>query len=130
MHEWVDHTSEVELHVRAATPAEVLAEATAALGELLGEADGPPVERRLAVEAGDEAGRLAAWLEELVFLAESEELIAQGMSDVEVRPGGMSGVVVLAPGRAARLVKAVTYHGLRFSEATDGGWEARVVLDV
>lgn len=129
MHRWVDHTSEVELHVRAATAAEVLAEATAALGDLLGEPEGPAVERRLAVEAGDPAGRLAAWLEELVFLAESEELIARRAVDVDVRPDGLSGSVLVAPGRPSRLVKAVTYHGLRF-EPDEQGWEATVVFDV
>ena len=129
MREWVDHTSELELRVRAPSAEAAVAEATAALGELLGEADGPDVARPLAVEAGDAAGLLAAWLEELVFLAEDEALIAHRARGLVLAPAALRGEVLAARGRPSHLVKAVTYHRLALEPGEDG-WRAAVVLDV
>jgi SHS2 domain-containing protein len=129
MHEWVDHTSELELHVAAPSAEEVVAEATAALGELLGEPEGGALTRRIEVEARDTAGLLAAWLEEVVFLAEHDALIASAARDVELGPGRLRGNVIARRGRPSHLVKAVTYHRLEL-EGGEAGWEGRAVLDV
>ena len=68
MYEWIDHTSEVELRVRGDSAEEVVAEATAALADVLGEPCGDGrVTRALTVAARDPAGLFAAWLEEVVF---------------------------------------------------------------
>src|SRR4051794_4975621 len=94
VHEWVEHTSEVELRVSAPTAEEVVGDATAALGELLGEPGEEPATHALEVEAGDAAGLLAAWLEELVFLAEQDGLVPEGARDVALEPMRLKGVVV------------------------------------
>ena len=129
MREWVEHTSELELHVEAPSAEAAVGEATAALGEILGEPTDEPVTRALQVEARDPAGLLAAWLEELVFLAEQDELIAQDARDVRLEDTRLRGRLVARRGRPSHLVKAVTYHRLAF-EPTDAGWTATVVLDV
>jgi SHS2 domain-containing protein len=129
MHEWIDHTGELELRVTAPTAAEALDDATAAMGEVLGEPQDEPVGRPLAVDAGDPPALLAAWLEELVFLAEEDRLVPQGARRVELEPGRLRGQLVARRGRPSYLVKAVTYHRLTF-EARDGQWRATVVLDV
>jgi SHS2 domain-containing protein len=49
MHEWVDHTGELELHVRATTRVGVFAEASVALGDVLGDIDR---DRRWSVSCG------------------------------------------------------------------------------
>ena len=80
MYRWIDHTSELELHVEAASDRAVLEEATDALAELLRRGDdgrGEPATREVVVEADDRAALLAAWLEELVFLAETEAAIPE-----------------------------------------------------
>ena len=130
--EWVDHTSELELHVAAPTAAATVAEATEALGEILGEPDaGAQVaERPLEVQARDAAGLLAAWLEELVFLAEHDGLIAHGAGGLDLGAERLRGHVLARPGRPSNLVKAVTYHRLMLEPGEDGAWRARVVLDV
>src|SRR5436305_420735 len=97
MHEWVDHTSELELRVRAPSPEQAVSDATAALGELLGEASGEPVERELEVVAGDPAGLLAAWLEELVFLSEREQLVPAAARDVELDDGRLRARLLALP---------------------------------
>jgi SHS2 domain-containing protein len=129
VYEWVDHTSELELRVHAGTPEEVVIDATAALGELLGDPDGAPSARALEVVAPDRAGLLAAWLEELVFVAESEALLAESARGVELAADRLRGEVLVRPGRPSYLVKAVTYHRLAF-EAGAAGCSGRVVLDV
>jgi len=127
--QWVEHTSEIELHVAAPTAEETVAEATAALADLLGEPEGDAVTRDLEVEAGDPAGLLAAWLEELVFLAEQDGLLAQDVRDVTLEPTRLRGRVTARRGRPAHLVKAVTYHRLAL-ERHDAGWHGRVIFDV
>ena len=73
-HRLVDHTAELQLELEGPTKASVLAEATAALGELVAPTRrrGDRARRPIEVEASDDAALLAAWLEELVFLVESE----------------------------------------------------------
>jgi SHS2 domain-containing protein len=97
--------------------------------DVLGEPDGEPFTRELSVEAGDAGALLAAWLEELVFLAEHDGLIAQTARRVEPASGRLSAEVTGRRGRPSHLVKAVTYHRLAVAPV-DGGWRATVVLDV
>jgi SHS2 domain-containing protein len=136
-HEVVDHTSEIRLRIRAGSLAELLAEAGRALAELELR-DGGATEsvwRPLVVSAADRAALLAEWLNELVFLAESERWIPTefevecagdtpaGETEVRARARGVR--VEQSPG----LVKAATLHGLRV-DAIPGGLEGEVVLDV
>jgi SHS2 domain-containing protein len=72
---------------------------------------------------------LAAWLEELVFLAETEGFVPDGVDSVAAREGSASGVVTGRYGSPPHLVKGVTYHDLVLA-GDDRGWRGRVVLDV
>jgi len=107
----------------------VVGDATKAIGELLGEPTGDPITRPLSVSAGDPSALLAAWLEELVFLSEHDQLIPTGAEAVDVSDTTLRGELVARRGRPSHLVKAVTYHRLAF-EPTGDGWRATVVLDV
>jgi SHS2 domain-containing protein len=131
MFRWVDHTSELELEIEAASEAEVFGDALAALSELLSnEPPGEPVERRrVFVEAADRAALLAAWLEELVFLAESDGFEPAAVESLELGSGSVEAIVAGRRGAPPPLVKAATYHRLAFGPAGDG-YSARVVLDV
>jgi len=127
--EWVEHASELELRIEAPSAEDAVAEATAALGDVLGEPDDEPVTRELQVEGGDPGALLAAWLEELIFLAEQDLLIPQEARGVSVGEGVVRGQLVARRGRPSHLVKAVTYHRLAL-ERGETGWRATVVLDV
>ncbi len=130
MYRWVDHTAEVELRIDSPTQAGVFEEAVDALAELgADELAGPPVEVDVAAEAHDRAGLLAAWLEELVFLAESQGFVAERVKTLTLGESGLSATVEGRRGTVRHLVKAVTYHGLSL-ERSNGTWHARVVLDV
>jgi SHS2 domain-containing protein len=130
VYRWIDHTAELELHIEAPTAAGVLAEAAAALAELLGGGGGEPAgTRTVAVEACDRAALLAAFVEELVYLAESEQLVPTGVREIELGEGRVRAEVELERGDPPHLVKAVTYHRLAF-EPHGPGYRATAVLDV
>ena len=103
-----------------------------ALAELLGITTAPAralETRTLAVAASDRPALLAAWLEELVFLAESEGFIATRLEQLSLARDSLHATVAGELGDPPPLVKAVTYHRLLFEPAADG-YVARVVLDV
>jgi SHS2 domain-containing protein len=128
---WHDHTSEVELVIEAESEEAVFGEALAGLAELLGEArDGSPASRPVAATARDRAALLADWLGELVALAEIESFLPQRIRALELGPDGVVSTIEGTEGDPRPLVKAVTYHRLRFEPVEDGGWRARVVFDV
>jgi SHS2 domain-containing protein len=133
VYRWVDHTSEVELEIEAAGEREVFEEAARALAELLGidpkGAAEATAERRVAARATDRPALLAAWLEELAFLAEAEGFVATRVVELEVEADGLRATVAGVLDEPPPLVKAVTYHRLLF-EPRDQRYVARVVLDV
>jgi SHS2 domain-containing protein len=136
VYRWVDHTSEVELELEAASEPEVFADALTALAELhefgatgTTELDEHRTVTVCAGEAADWAAVLVGWLEELVLAAESEGFVALAVVSLELRRGGLTAEVAGVLGDPAPLVKAVTLHRLRF-EPGGSGYVARVVLDV
>ncbi len=131
MHRWIDHTAEIELRIEADSPEAVVHEALTAVSELLGEADQSEavVLERIVVEAGDRPALLAAWLEELAFFAETRGLVCERLEELVLGEAALHATVAARPGEARHLIKAVTYHGLRF-EPCGGRWLASAVLDV
>lgn len=130
MHRWVEHTGELELALEGADEAEIFVAAVAALNELLdGNAEGALESRAVALRSPERATLLADWIGELVFLAETEDFVAERVETLELGPGELRATVAGRRGRPPHLVKAVTYHGLEF-RAEDGRVSARAVLDV
>ena len=135
MYRWSDHTGELGLKIEATSEAGVFEEALAALGELLGgeagggPADGESVSRRVEAAAPDRPALLAAWLEELLFLAESERLVPERVARLDLTDTGLVATIEARRGSPRPLVKAATYHRLSFRREGDA-WRATVVLDV
>jgi SHS2 domain-containing protein len=128
-YEWRDHTAEVELLVRAASPEDVFREAADAFGRFVElDSGGEPATRAFKLEGRDRATLLVALLEELIYLADTEGLVPD---DLAVELSGNDLRVKLLGRRTSvqPIVKAATYHDLVFHR-TDGLWEARVILDV
>jgi SHS2 domain-containing protein len=127
---WVDHTAEVEVEIEAGSEREVFEDALRALAELLGVAGGSGATvREVVADAADRPALLAAWLEELVFLAESEGFVATRVVSLSLPGGRLRAAVAGVLDEPPPLVKAITYHRLAF-EPSGGGYVARVVLDV
>jgi SHS2 domain-containing protein len=131
VYRWVDHTAELELAIAADQERDVFEDALKALAELLGTAAdaGGRDRREIAAMGGDRPALLAAWLEELVFLAETEGYVATSLESLELDEHGLRGIVVGVLDDPPPLVKAVTYHRLSF-EREGSRYVARVVLDV
>jgi SHS2 domain-containing protein len=130
VHEWIEHTAELELRLESPTREGIFAQALAALAELLDDQPAQPdVRRDVQLEASDGPALLAAWIDELVFLAETEGIVPRALAELELEPTTLRATVVGARGTPANLVKAATYHRLAL-EPAGAGWRATVVLDV
>ena len=127
---WVEHTSEVELEIEAPTEEAVFRQALRALGELVGDGSrGVAVSCEVVVAGREPALLLAQWLDELVYRAETEDLVPEDAERIELTERGLLATVRCHHGRPRHLVKGATYHRLAF-EPSDGGFRATVVLDV
>lgn len=132
-HELREHTSEIELHIRAESLGDLLAEAGRALATVqLAGANCVPggAVRSIRVTSAGRELLLVDWLNELIFLADLDHWVAlefevDSISGTEVQARA-SGVTL--EWRASR-VKAATLHGLRV-ENVAGGLEADLILDV
>lgn len=133
-HAFVEHTGEVELRLWAPDLPALLAEAGRAVAELmLGEEAAPApeaVRRPVTVRAADREALLVAWIDELVFRAETDKAV---FTRFDVRVTGEQEATADLHGVAEPViktgVKAATYHRLRVA-VEDGGLSATVVLDV
>jgi SHS2 domain-containing protein len=123
---WREHTAEVELVIDAASEEDVFAEALRAFAELVEvEHAGEPAAHEVELEEADRARLLAAWLEELIYLADTESFVPE-RAEIELRPGGLRARVEGRRAQVDPIAKAATYHRLTF----EPGWHATVVLDV
>jgi SHS2 domain-containing protein len=133
-HQFIAHTGEVRLEVAAPTRAELFAQAGRALAELMVgdewsvEPEGP--EQAFELTSGDAASLLVDWLNELIFLGETQKRVFTqfGVDQVDVRS-----LSARAWGHTPKVlktaVKAATLHEVRVEEVA-GGFRASVVLDV
>lgn len=130
MYHWLEHTSEIELLIEDETPEAVFTEAMVALGDILGDVrGGEPVTHEVKISAPDRAALLAAWMEELVYLAETDGFIPHRIERLELDAATLEAVVGGERSVPQSLIKAVTYHRLEM-KPVEGGWQARVILDV
>jgi len=131
--EYLPHVGELRLRLRGSSIADVLGQAALALAELLVPGrppTGPEQVQEIVLEASDRAALLIDWLNELLFLAERDHWLPSHIdlleaTETHLRATARGPVLECAPS----LVKAATWHGLRF-EVGDGGFEAEVLLDI
>jgi protein archease len=132
-HSFVEHTSEVELHLHATTLPALFAEAGRALAELmLGEetTGTETVSDEVSVSAPDREALLAAWIDELVFQAEIQKAVFTRFEITRLDDRAIAARIAgIAEPVIKTAVKAATFHGLRVAEE-DGRFVATVVLDV
>jgi SHS2 domain-containing protein len=127
---WVEHTAELELEIHGRTEEAVFAQALRAFAELVVDGHGgEPVAREIALAGEERAVLLAHWLDELEFLAETEELVPDSVEGFELVPPGLRATVRCHRGRPRSVVKGVTYHRLALERLGDG-YRATVILDV
>jgi SHS2 domain-containing protein len=133
-HELLDHTADIGIRARGSTPEEAFAATAEGLAELMGAwLPGEGHERKVEVEAADRPALLVAWVDELLFLRESEDTVFGGF-DVDGVSEKRLRARVLVSARGDRDledagIKAGTYHRLRVEPEGDA-WLAQIYLDV
>ena len=140
-HRALEHTADVGIEVEAPSLETLYAEAAIALCDTLThrEAVRTSIEREIAVEATDGELLLVDFLNEVLFLFDTEALVFSSAEVRLLRDSEPSAVGLRATLGGERydgerhplrsLVKAVTYHGLRVWR--DGErWRARVLFDL
>jgi SHS2 domain-containing protein len=127
---WLEHTAELGLEIEARSREAVFEEALAAFAELVGGGDGPLTTREVEVEADEPGLLLVEWLSELLYLADAERFVPEGVASLELDGNRLRATVEGRLGEPGQLLKAVTLHRLEFRENATVGWRAHVVLDV
>ena len=128
---WVEHTGELEVELEAESDRGLFEAGFEAMRELL-EPDGEPggpLSVDVDLPGADRAALIADWLGELAYLGETLGLVPERLRALELADRGLLATIEGREGDPRHLVKAATYHRLRF-EPVGGGWLARVVLDV
>jgi SHS2 domain-containing protein len=130
-HREVEHTADWELEVWAPNMVGLLEQAARGMYELMAVevSEESRCHRQLEIVAEDREQLVVSFLEELLFIAESEDLAFDGFllglqaGDLLARLEGGS---ILS---RSKEIKAVTYHRLKIVE-TGRGLQSRIVFDV
>jgi SHS2 domain-containing protein len=136
----LDHTADVGFELSAPSLEALFEEARRAI--LLVVFERPPGEggerREVSLCAPDRETLLVRWLNELVYLTQDAGFVPVD-AKVEIREAGSSGCELRARLAGVPLlleeygwqgeIKSATFHGLDVV-FEDGGWRARVILDV
>lgn len=132
-HEFVDHPSEAHILVRGRTIAEVVAEAGLALASLALEEPFPKATgawRDVEVRSRDRVALLVDWLNELIYLAESERWMPLEFDVIEATATHIRARIRgAALPESPSLVKAATHNDATLEEV-GGIFEAHLLLDV
>jgi SHS2 domain-containing protein len=132
-HSFEDHAAETRLVVEASSLAALFEEAARALAELVleagaGAADEPVKVVRLC--APDAAALLVDWLNELVYLSETEKRVYTDVRVTRATETELEATVRgVYPEIVRTAVKAATLHEVRVERGAHG-YTASVVLDV
>ena len=133
---YLEHTADIGFEAFGASREEVFANAARALIHLIVDLESIKVreEVKVQVDSDDASSLLVDWLSEVLYLHDAENWLFR---DFEFKTLDDCSLVAVARGerfdpqrhRAKLLVKAITYHQLALEQA-EGGWRARVYVDI
>ncbi len=135
-YEVFEHTADIGLHAYGSTLSELFIHAAQGMESLMI----PPeqvriqVSREVEVDGHDSVSLLIAWLNELIFLFDTEYLIfcqfeIESLTETHLR-GRASGESYDAQRHElSSAIKAVTWHEAAV-EQTDNGYKARIIFDI
>jgi SHS2 domain-containing protein len=133
---YIEHPSDVGFEAYGATLEELFANAALAMYSFMTDVDAiaETEERAVAVQAEDLYSLMFDWLDEMLFLFESESLVMKRF-DIAVNESAFSikgtcsgGKFDPAKHESGIIIKAVTYNMMEVKKNEQ--WHARVVLDV
>lgn len=130
-HREIEHTADWGLEVWAPDLPGLMEEAARGMFELMGVVvlEDSRCHRQLEIGADDQEQLLVSFLEELLFVADSEEIAFDGfllnVQDTSLFARLEGGFIV----ERSKEIKAVTYHYLEIEE-TRRGLKTRIIFDV
>jgi SHS2 domain-containing protein len=130
--EEVEHTADWAYRVWGESLPELFSQAAWGLYELAGTqlASSPRIEREIHLRGVDSESLLIAWLNELLNLHESENLVCDGIEIIQLDRQNLHAKITGAPTQEwIKDIKAATYHNLAI-RPTETGFEVTIVLDV
>jgi SHS2 domain-containing protein len=135
-YELLDHTGDIGIKVWADDVKGIFQEAAKALFGIITDLEKVEahLEREVIVEGSGHEELMVAWLSELLYLHEVEELLFCDFTILEIQGGSIKGVARGERFHEGRhciktAVKAVTYHQLEIQER-DGRWHAQIIFDI
>ncbi len=132
----LEHTADMGIEAEGESLAGLFEQAALGLRSVITEREPLQPEWEVALElcGADLEELLVNWLTELLYLFETRRLLPvrfhfdqMGLTRLRVRVGAETIDPELQP--VDREVKAITYHQIRV-EPTEGGWKARLYLDL
>ncbi|MHB8792232.1 MAG: archease [Thermoleophilia bacterium] len=134
--EIVDHTADIGIRAFGSTEAEVFQNAATGMFSLIADLENvvETSDFLIEVEAEDRETLLVAWLNELLYLYDSNDMLLNRFELSELGETSLKGRAFGEPMDAKRHrlktdIKAATYHMLRLTEES-GRWQAEVIFDV
>jgi len=133
--EFIDHTADAGIRVEAPTLEDLFETAGFAFSELVTNADSLDwrVERRFKLEEDDIETLLVSWLQELLYLLDTEDLVFSRfrvkLYDFSLEATAWGEPFDPKVHTMKTEIKAVTYHQLEVAKS-DQGWQAQVIFDI
>ena len=129
MYNTVDRESEVELLIEDVNTEAIFSETLLALSDVLSEASGgTPVTHEIHLRAPDLEGLLAAWVKELVDLAEHDGFIPERVEKLRLESSSLGAVIAGERSIPQESIRMLTPRDLEVKRLDDGAWAARVIL--
>ncbi len=132
----LEHTGDIGITVWAGSLKGLFQEAARALFDIITDRKkvAARLKREVSVLGSGKEELMVAWLNELLYLHEVEELLFRDFTLSKIEQGSLKGV---ARGEKFQenhhliktAVKAVTYHQLEIKQL-DGRWQARIIFDI
>jgi len=132
-YEFLEHTADVKFRAYGKTLNEAFENSVLAFAEFVGKGGKIKDKRKklISVSGKDKESLFYNFLEELIFLIDSEDFVV-ARAEVEIEGNALRGKVFgdsTGSYRGLDHVKAVTYAEMEVLEV-DGGWVVQAVLDV
>ncbi len=135
-YEVFEHTADIGLHAYGDTLAELFIHAAQGMESLMVPLEQVciQVSHEIVVDGHDSVSLLIAWLNELIFLFDTEYLIFREFNIDDLSETHLKGHASGEPYDAQRhdlssAIKAVTWHEA-IVERTESGYKARVIFDI
>ena len=135
-YEQFPHTADIGIRVFGKDLKELFENAAFALFDTLADLEGlkPSIEEMVKVEADSSEGLLVAWLDELLYIFYTKEIIfsefrIEELSDKKLTAKALGKSASSNRNRLKTEIKAATYSGLKIDKS-DSGYKVEIILDV